>query len=259
MNAVKLVGGMLVTLFALPVAGDVSSAPTLTGTNWVLVGLSGTVAEPGPAITLRLEPSGTLGGTDGCNRYSSSYTVVSSEIRISDKLVVTRAACPEPVERRASRYTQALLQTASFMIANRQLALRDASGAELAVFRADAAELAGSVWDVIGYNNGQQAVVGVLAGSRITVSFSADDQRVTGSAGCNRYLASYKQSGESITITAPGATRRACAEPAGVMEQETAFLAALASAATVRLEADRLTLRTPAGVIALTLARQPCP
>lgn len=255
-NAVWLAGGMLAMLFTLPVAGEVSSAPTLTGTNWTLFGLSGAAVESGPAITLRFESDGTLGGSDGCNRYSGSYSVDGSAIRIPDRLVTTRAACPEPVERRARRYTRALLQAASFTIADRQLALRDASGSELAVFRADTAKLAGSVWDVIGYNNGRQAVVSVLAGSRITVSFGAD-QRVTGSAGCNRYFASYQQSGESITIAAPGATRRVCAEPDGVMEQEAAFLAALASVATLRLEADRLTLRTPAGAIALTLARQP--
>jgi heat shock protein HslJ len=247
---------MVIALFALPVAGEAVTTPALTDTNWVLSGLSGSAVEPGPAITLRLEPAGTLGGSDGCNRYGGSYTVDGSAIRISDSLIMTPAACPGPVAQRASRYTQALRQAVSFTIANRQLVLRDASGIELAVFRTDATELAGSVWDVISYNNGKQAVVSVLAGSRITASFGAD-QRITGSAGCNHYFASYKQSGESITIAAPGATRRACAEPAGVMEQETAFLAALASVATVRQEANRLTLRTPAGAIALFLARQP--
>lgn len=247
---------MVIAMFALPVAGEAVSPPALTGTNWLLAGLSGSAVESGPAITLRLEPAGTLGGSDGCNRYGGAYTVDGSAIRISDDLVMTRAACPGPVAQRASRYTQALRQAASFTIVNWQLVLRDASGIALAVFRADTTALAGSVWDVIGYNNGQQAVTSVLAGTRIRVSFG-DDHRVTGSAGCNRYFASYKQTGESITIGVPGATRRACAEPAGVMEQEAAFLAALASAATLRLEADRLTLRTPTGAIALTLARQP--
>ena len=92
----------------------------------------------------------------------------------------------------------------------------------------------------------------MLAGTQLTLSFG-DDRRVTGSAGCNSYFTTYQQSGESITIAAPSSTRRACAEPTGIMEQESAFLAALASATTLRREADELVLRSDTGAIALTL------
>ena len=79
---------------------------------------------------------------------------------------------------------------------------------------------------------------------------------MTGSAGCNNYFAEFKTSGESISIGPAGATHMFCNDPAGVMEQESLYLQALASAATFRLEGDRLTLRRADGAIALTLARE---
>jgi len=50
------------------------------------------------------------------------------------------------------------------------------------------------------------------------------------------------------------ATKKTCARPAGVMEQETQYLKALATAATYRMDGDRLELRTADGALAVTLS-----
>jgi heat shock protein HslJ len=63
---------------------------------------------------------------------------------------------------------------------------------------------------------------------------------VTGSAGCNNYFASYETEGETLAVGPAGSTRKMCAEPEGIMDQETAFLAALGSAATYEIKGDRL-------------------
>ncbi len=77
--------------------------------------------------------------------------------------------------------------------------------------------------------------------------------RVTGNAGCNNYFASYTVSGTSIQIVAPrGVTRRACAEPDGVMAQEDRFFKALTGAAQFRLSAGRLELRDAADSLLAT-------
>jgi len=93
-----------------------------------------------------------------------------------------------------------------------------------------------------GYNNGKQAVISVLRGTHITARF-AEDGRVTGSAGCNRYFTSWETAAESISIGMPATTRMACAEPDGIMEQEQHYLQALARAHAYILKPDRLELR----------------
>ena len=121
-----------------------------------------------------------------------------------------------------------------------------------AVFMAQDQSLAGTAWEVTGFNNGRQAVVSVLAGTSLTATFG-EDGRVAGSAGCNQYNASFTTDGDKITIGPAASTRRFCAEPAGVMEQEAQFLAALQTAATYTPRGDMLELRTADGALAVTL------
>jgi heat shock protein HslJ len=59
-----------------------------------------------------------------------------------------------------------------------------------------------------------------------------------------------------MRFTPAAATRRMCAGP-GVMEQELAFFKALESVAAMRMEADRLEMRTAEGALALILLRTP--
>ncbi len=48
------------------------------------------------------------------------------------------------------------------------------------------------------------------------------------------------------------ATRRFCAEPEGIMEQEQEYLTALGTAATYRMTGDRMEMRTAEGSIVAT-------
>ena len=114
--------------------------------------------------------------------------------------------------------------------------------------------LSGTSWQSTAYNNGKQAVVSVIRTTHITVRFGGDS-RVSGTAGCNPYFAEYLIDDGSIAIGPPGATRRFCADPEGIMDQEAGFLAALRSAATFMLEGETLALRTADGAMAVTLVR----
>ena len=79
------------------------------------------------------------------------------------------------------------------------------------------------------------------------------DGRVRGSGGCNSFSAGYTSSAEQLAIGPLGATRRACAEPDGVMAQEAAFLRALETVASARHDGHRLELRTATGALAATM------
>ena len=227
----------------------------LDDTSWNLVVLMGEDIDSAlPTVTLRFGADGTLSGFDGCNRYRGAFFVAGTAIHIPSEMATTRAACREPLASSASAYAEALGRAASFATDANRLSLQDAAGKEVAVFEAASLTLAGTSWEVTAYNNGERAVVSVLIGTRITAHFG-DDGRVTGSAGCNQYFANYEVKGESISIAQPAATRRFCAKPEGVMDQEARFLEALRSATTFRRENERLALRTADGALALTLVR----
>jgi heat shock protein HslJ len=93
----------------------------------------------------------------------------------------------------------------------------------------------------------------LLPGTTIDAEFG--DGRVAGIAGCNRYTAECTIDGTAIAVGPVASTRMFCAEPAGMMEQESAFLAALEHAATAEEHGDRLTLRDAAGEPLVEFAR----
>jgi heat shock protein HslJ/membrane-bound inhibitor of C-type lysozyme len=81
--------------------------------------------------------------------------------------------------------------------------------------------LRGADWDVVTLGGGR-----LVAGSRISLAF--DDQgRVSGSASCNRYSASYTLAGGSLRTGPAVVSKRACAT--ALMSQERRFLAMLAA------------------------------
>ena len=79
-----------------------------------------------------------------------------------------------------------------------------------------------------------------VAGAGISAQFNSDGN-VSGSAGCNRYSGTYTVSGNSITISSSMATTMMMCDES-VMEQESAYLKALAEAKTYAVKGDQLTL-----------------
>ena len=112
--------------------------------------------------------------------------------------------------------------------------------------------LAGTSWQVSGYNNGTGAMVSVLGGTTLTAAF--DQSQVSGNGGCNAYGGPYRVSGANIAI-GPLATNQMMCGEAGVMDQEQQFLTALQSAATYQLDGNRLELRRADGALAVSLVR----
>ena len=85
----------------------------------------------------------------------------------------------------------------------------------------------------------------LLAGTAITIKFAAD--QVSGSAGCNTYGGSYEVSGDRLDLPDLYATEMGCLEPAGILEQESAYLTALRSAAGYQIDGDRLEILDETG------------
>jgi heat shock protein HslJ len=94
-----------------------------------------------------------------------------------------------------------------------------------------------------------------LAGRAPSAEFSAD--QISGSAGCNTYFGSYAASSSEISISDVASTEMWCSDPAGVMDQEQVFLAALASVASHRFAGEQLELLDGTGAVVLTFEPKP--
>jgi heat shock protein HslJ len=243
---------ILCALLLATVSAAAAEAPGLKGTAWVLSGLTGGTLVAGTTVTLRFDGSRAL-GTDGCNRYTAPYTASAGALKVGPGAASTRMACPEERMNQAAAFMGALTRASGYRVESGQLQLT-ADGAVLATFAPQPPSLAGTAWRVTGYNNGKQAVTSVLAGSNLTMEFAAGG-KATGSAGCNPFSVPYKAEGEKLSLGPAVTTRKMCAEPEGVMEQEQQFLRALETVASARVEGDRLELRTADGALAVQAAK----
>lgn len=221
---------------------------SLVGTNWTLTSMNGQPPVSGSTITAGFDAAGKVGGSSGCNSYGATYQVSGSSLTIG-QAVSTLMACEETLMQQEADYLAALSATASYAVSGGTLTLKDSSGANRLVFATQSNSFGGTSWTVVGYNNGQGAVVSVMARTELTADFGADGQ-LAGNAGCNSYNAAYSTDGDSISIGPVASTRMFCAEPEGVMDQEAQYLAALSTASTYSISGTSLELRTADGALA---------
>ncbi len=84
-----------------------------------------------------------------------------------------------------------------------------------------------------------------LPNTTITATF--EDGNVTGSSGCNRYFGSYQLNKTQIKIGPIGSTLIFCADPDGVMTQETSYHLLLLNVTSYAISNDKLTLSDSQG------------
>jgi len=214
----------------------------------------------GTTATLNFGTNGRASGNDGCNSYTTTYTSDATTVKIETPAAATLMACPGPIMDQATAFDKALGQAATYKIERQQLTLSDSRSKELAVFAAQSSDLEGTNWTVTGYNNGKQAVTSVVNGTTVTANFGKAGM-VSGSGGCNDYSATYTTESAGLKNTIKfgpiSATKKACALPQGVMEQEQAYLAALSTAATYTVDGNRMEMRTADDAIAVSLQKVP--
>jgi heat shock protein HslJ len=241
-------GGSSVNLTLVDVTSKSVPPPNLDDTVWVAETLNGQPPVERSELSLGLF-DGQLIGSAGCNRFSGSYETFGNSISFG-QLVTTGVPCPQVLLDQQNEYLDTLESVASFQVANEQLQLSDENGEIVLTYNVvPQAPLEGTLWQVVSYNNGQQAMTGVLPGTRLTALF--ENGSVSGSAGCNNFNGPYTVSDNQISIGPLAGTMMMCAEPEGVMEQEAAYQAALQSAATYRIVASRLELASESGELAV--------
>ncbi len=261
-----LMGSMLVLGICLLSAGCLSEssdsdAGALKGTEWQLKsydnGAAGTVSViGGSTITLIFGEDGRIAGSAGVNTYFASYEANGYTLSFGD-VGTTRMAGPAPLMAQESMYLKLLSETATFSVEKGELKLLNADGTVLLTFEkippVTVESLKGSDWVLRSYND-NAAIVSVITGTEITLSFD-EKGGVAGSAGVNRYFASYEAKGDALTFGDAGTTLMA--GPADAMQQEATFLKLLGETATFSGAGDELKLLNADGTVLLTFEKIP--
>jgi len=115
----------------------------LVGQVWQLTGYNNgkeaiSSARNGTEINLEFRDDGTLGGSDGCNRYMSGYTLSGAALTIGP-LASTRMACkgPEGAAEQARDYAAALGAVTGYRIDGGELLLLTGAGKPAARYRTE--------------------------------------------------------------------------------------------------------------------------
>ncbi len=235
-----------------------TAGSALQGIRWVLVSyLSGgqlVDALEGVEATAEFGADGRVVGGASCNQYFAEYTVDGGNLTVGEIGRTLMACDPPEMMQQEDEFLAALHSAATFAVVDGLLTLANADGETVLTMAAvEPAGLVGTSWVGLMVNTGTEAVTNVLEGTSITANFT-EDGKLNGSAGCNNYMTSYTLDGDAITIGPAATTRKLCNEPAGVMEQEAAFVQMLEQAATYRISGDTLELRTADGALIVSFS-----
>lgn len=240
-------GGSSVRLTLVDVVAKEVPPPDLNDTVWVAQSMNGRPPIEGTELTLGFF-KGQVIGSAGCNRFSGRYETAGNSITFG-QMATTGVPCPQALLAQQIEYLETLEGAAAYEVADNQLMLLGENGESMLTYQEVApAPLEGTRWQVVSYNNGQQAMAGVLPDTRLTALF--EDGSVGGSSGCNSYNGGYSINRNQISIGPLASTMKMCAAPDGIMEQEAAFQNAMQSAATYRIIASRLELISDSGELA---------
>ena len=242
---------------ASPSSAGADDGRALEGSVWqatAIAGVETVLTTKGTEITA-VFAAGELSGSGGVNRYTATYeTQPGDRIEISQPASTMMAGPPKAMAQEQA-YFVALTKATSFAAATDSLTLTDEQGTVLIRYAVvQPTTLEGTEWDALAYNNGKGGLQSLAASSAITATFGSDGS-LTGNASINRYTTTFTASGDTMSIDAAIAATK-MAGPAGLMKQESAYLAALPRTATYAIEGDELWLRDRAGAALARLRRR---
>ncbi|RPI35424.1 MAG: META domain-containing protein [Methanoregulaceae archaeon] len=260
-----VVAGLMI-LIPLIAAGCIGNSPVLAdiplnGTGWTLTGYvtNGTSLQTlnNTMVTMVFSNEGRITGSAGCNHYFATYEIKGTTITIGQAGSTEMYCSAAGVMEQEGTYLTLLGKASLVTAGNDTLTFADSNGSPILSFARivpSAPEpLAGTTWTLDSIYT-VDAVSSVTAGTIITAVFD-ENGRLTGSAGCNHYFASYNVTGISMSIGPAGSTKMYCNGP-DVMLQETTYLASLSRAAAFTIIGDRLSLADANGATLLSFTKE---
>ena len=232
---------------------------------WVLVGYGDaanpTVVEEGTVITAvfsSVEP--TMAGSGGCNNYFTGYeSTDDGGLTISGPIGGTMMFCEGAMDQEAAYFAALETVTGWSLTEEGRLELAYDSGEsfdEKLIYAPGQTPLTGPTWRLVSYGDPDDPT-GVLEGTSITAEFEPETDTtgtVGGNATCNGYSTSYTLDGEQISFGPIAGTLMMC--PIGA-DQETDYLAALASAQSYQIFGPNMQIVYDGGVLNYTALNLP--
>jgi heat shock protein HslJ len=110
-------------------------APSLTGTEWVLVLINNREPVQGAEVTLSFDET-TAGGTAACNSYGGDYTTSPGGTISFGEIVQTLMLCTEPdgIMELEEEYIDTLNLAESYRVINDRLEIQDQAGSVILEF-----------------------------------------------------------------------------------------------------------------------------
>jgi len=256
-------------LTAVPTTTTVSPVTSSfpTGVTWRLFsfsdgkgGMANVIGDQ--PVTALFRADGTVTGSSGCNQYTAGYTTIGSSIKIT-KGISTTMACTPVIMGQESSYYSLMPNATTYSVQGDTLLFFDSSGTPILGYKkpqntpvilSTQAPVVGS-WDLLTYNNGNNALVSVRSGSNITAVFTPDGT-ITGSSGCNEYSAVYSLTRETFGISKVKSTTTNVCDP-DTISQENQYLALLARVNTYTTSGDQMVLSTALGEKVLIYKKEP--
>jgi heat shock protein HslJ len=191
--------------------------------------------------------AGTVSGSGCVNQYSASYTAADDGTIKIQRPTSTLMAGPPKANAQEQAFFKALTEAATFAVNGDTLKLFGPQGDLLVTFVVtQPAQLTGTTWSAVAYNNGKGALQSLAEGSEITAIFGTDGS-LTGLASVNTYTAKYTVQGDGKMTIDPHIATTAMAGPEKYMAQEQAYLAALPRTVVYVIQGDELWLRDAEG------------
>lgn len=106
----------------------------LAGTEWQATELDGKNVDPQVVSTLAFDADGAVHGNGGCNSFRGKAEIKGTALKFGD-LASTAMACEDAKSMQETVFYKALVQAASFSLADTELTLLDAAGKTLARFQ----------------------------------------------------------------------------------------------------------------------------
>jgi heat shock protein HslJ len=227
---------------AAPKAEDVQAAQSpnaLAGTEWqlesMLEGDAAVKVIPGTAPSLAFAID-RYAGYGGCDWFVGLHILKPENGLQMEAPQKTQGGCTTEAAQieQQGTYMQLLRDSTRYAIEAGKLVMYIGEGQKaLTMTPLEAVPFEGTTWEFVFYYSPTTAILtSGVPGTTITARFEGG--KLTGNAGCNDYSATYERTGDGrsdvLKIGPLATTKKACTEPQGVMEQETAYLSKLQSA-----------------------------
>ncbi|MFE0804043.1 META domain-containing protein [Streptomyces sp. NPDC058812] len=247
-------------------SGSVGAGKPLTGVQWSIdsVTVDGTTRQAPDAARVRIDDSGEVAGSTGCNTFSARADIDGQRVRLSDAMFTEKACEKTPIDFEKSLGRTLTTGPLTTKTEGERLTLTTADGDTVRLSRQPDAPLYGTKWTVTtpGQKDADQNDADQKDADKkdadhkgsAHLTFDRDAKTVSGRLPCNRVNAEATVSDGHITLGAPSTTRMVC--EGSLMDAEKRILRLFDGRVDYRIDQETLTLTSEDGTTVRAVAEQ---